>query len=110
MGPDLIPGSLRHGVSDARGSGMRSPTRSFTINVFPTGETPQLDDVGPTTCFHILGVIQVYADGECDVSIALAVASHLDTCPHCRAELASLRWLKSAVRRCHGRPESRPCL
>jgi hypothetical protein len=85
--------------------GMRSPTRSFTMNVFPTGETP-----APTTCFHVLGIIQVYADGECDVSIAMAVASHLDTCPHCREELESLRWLKAAVRRCHGRPDSGPCL
>ena len=31
------------------------------MNVFPTGETP-----APTTCFHVLGIIQVYADGECD--------------------------------------------
>ncbi len=89
---------------------MRRPARSFPLNVLPTGENPPSRDLNFTACFHVLGIIQAYADGECDVAIALAVATHLDTCPHCRQELASVRWLKSAVRRCHGRPDSRPCL
>ncbi|HEX5095179.1 MAG TPA: zf-HC2 domain-containing protein [Acidimicrobiia bacterium] len=84
---------------------MRWPPDAFLKSVFPTGETP-----GPTTCFHVLSVIQVYADGECDVTTAVAIAEHLDHCPICRDELASFRWLKAAVRRCGGAsraPESR---
>jgi anti-sigma factor RsiW len=38
----------------------------------------------------------------------LVIASHLDECPACAAELAMLRWLKAAVRRCACAPESRP--
>jgi anti-sigma factor RsiW len=57
----------------------------------------------------VISIIQCYVDGECDAHTALAIADHLDRCRHCQEELANIRWLKAAVRRCHGRPESPPC-
>jgi len=59
-----------------------------------------------TSCFEVLALIQRYADGECEVSLACAVSSHLERCGHCACELEQLRWLKAAVRRCHRAPES----
>jgi anti-sigma factor RsiW len=59
-----------------------------------------------TSCFEVLALIQRYADGECDMSLAVAVSSHLEGCGLCACELEQLRWLKAAVRRCHGAPES----
>jgi anti-sigma factor RsiW len=62
------------------------------------------------SCPEVLIVIQCYVDCECDVDTMLTIASHLDRCAHCADELETLRWLKSAVRRCAGAPESRSWL
>jgi len=59
------------------------------------------------TCGEVLAVISCYVDCECDATTMLVIAAHLDVCCDCRAELWQLRWLKSAVRRCGGAPESR---
>jgi anti-sigma factor RsiW len=52
------------------------------------------------SCQEVLAIIQCYVDGECDVVTMVMIASHLDGCEHCDAELRTLRWLKAAVRRC----------
>jgi anti-sigma factor RsiW len=54
------------------------------------------------SCFGVLAIIQCYLDCECDPATMLAIASHLDRCSPCRAELEGLRALKAAVRRCSG--------
>ncbi len=61
------------------------------------------------TCVEVLAVIDWYVDCECDVTTMLVIAAHLDVCGGCCEELSKVRWLKSAVRRCGGAPESRPC-
>ena len=58
------------------------------------------------SCIEVLAIIQCYVDCECDVDTMLVIAAHLDCCPGCCDELASIRWLKAAVRRCSGAPES----
>ncbi|HUI48687.1 MAG TPA: hypothetical protein VL119_08320 [Acidimicrobiia bacterium] len=55
----------------------------------------------------MLAAIDWYADCECDVETMLVIATHIDACGECRRELLQVRWLKSAVRRCGGAPESR---
>ncbi len=42
--------------------------------------------------------LHAYADGELDADEARAVEAHLETCADCRAELAQIRALKSALR------------
>jgi hypothetical protein len=64
---------------------------------------------GEATCVEVLAVINWYVDCECDVTTMLVIARHLDVCCDCVRELSQLRWLKSAVRRCGGAPESPPC-
>jgi hypothetical protein len=59
------------------------------------------------SCGQVLAVIDCYVDCECDAATMLVIAAHLDVCCDCCAELSRLRWLKSAVRRCGGAPESR---
>jgi hypothetical protein len=59
------------------------------------------------SCREVLVIIQCYVDCECDVTTMLIIADHLDWCPSCSNALAELRWLKAAVRRCAGAPESR---
>jgi predicted anti-sigma-YlaC factor YlaD len=61
------------------------------------------------TCGEVRAVINCYVDCECDVTTMLVIARHLDVCRDCVEELSQLRWLKSAVRRCGGAPESPPC-
>ncbi len=58
------------------------------------------------SCRDVLAVIQCYVDGECELWTMLAIAAHLDHCCACLEELEMLRWLKAAVRRCAGAPES----
>jgi len=60
------------------------------------------------SCGDVMVVIQCYVDCECDVTTMLTVAAHLDCCDECAAELATLRALKAAVRRCARASESRP--
>ena len=62
------------------------------------------------SCRDVLVVIQCYVDCECDVDTMLMIAAHLDCCRQCADELEALRWLKAAVRRCAGAPESRSWL
>jgi anti-sigma factor RsiW len=62
----------------------------------------------PVSCPDVLSTIQCYVDCECEVMVMLTIAAHLDACPACAAELATLRWLKAAVRRCGSAPESGP--
>lgn len=59
------------------------------------------------SCVDVLAVINWYVDCECDVATMLVIAAHLDACCECCEELTQVRWLKSAVRRCGGAPESR---
>ena len=56
--------------------------------------------VAEPSCHEVIAVIQCYVDGECDLGMMMAVASHLDECDACLEELMALRWLKAAVRRC----------
>jgi hypothetical protein len=63
--------------------------------------------VSEVSCVEVLAVIQSYSDCECDVETMLIVATHLERCCGCCEELEGLRWLKAAVRRCSGAPESR---
>ncbi len=65
-------------------------------------------DTAEPSCLFVLTVIQCYVDGECDVTTMLAIAAHLDRCETCTEELATLRILKAAVRRCGRAPESLP--
>jgi anti-sigma factor RsiW len=51
------------------------------------------------SCDEIVDDLQLYVDSECDVDTAVAVAAHLDVCPACAEEVATYRWLKSALRR-----------
>jgi hypothetical protein len=60
------------------------------------------------TCVEVLAVINWYADCECDATTMLVIAAHLDACCTCYGELWQVRWLKSAVRRCGGAPQSAP--
>lgn len=60
------------------------------------------------SCIEVLAVINWYVDCECDITTMLVIAAHLDACCGCCAELSQVRWLKSAVRRCGGAPESPP--
>ena len=41
--------------------------------------------------------LHAYADGELDAAEALRVKAHLETCADCRAELAAIRELKTAL-------------
>jgi len=59
------------------------------------------------TCVEVLAFINWYVDCECDATTMLVIAAHLDACCACCEELSQVRWLKSAVRRCGGAPESR---
>jgi hypothetical protein len=59
------------------------------------------------SCGEVLAVINWYVDCECDATVMLVIAAHLDVCCECCEQLAQVRWLKSAVRRCGGAPESR---
>jgi len=59
------------------------------------------------SCTEVLAVINWYVDCECDVTSMLVIAAHLDACGECGEQLSQVRWLKSAVRRCGGAPESR---
>jgi hypothetical protein len=59
------------------------------------------------SCAEVLAFIDWYVDCECDATTMLVIAAHLDACGGCCDELLTLRWLKSAVRRCGGAPESR---
>jgi hypothetical protein len=52
------------------------------------------------SCGEVLAIIQCYVDCECDVTTMVMIATHLDACERCDAELRTLRWLKAAVRRC----------
>jgi hypothetical protein len=56
----------------------------------------------------VLALIDCYADCECDVTTMIVIAGHLDVCRECCEQLSQIRWIKSAVRRCGGAPESRP--
>ena len=49
-------------------------------------------------CREIQFDLQLYADGELAEETATAVATHLDSCPVCRAELASIGSLRSELR------------
>ena len=59
------------------------------------------------SCVEVLAVINCYVDCECDATTMLVIAAHLDVCCDCCEQLAQMRWLKSAVRRCGGRPNPR---
>jgi hypothetical protein len=59
------------------------------------------------SCAEVLALIQCYLDCECDAVDMVVIACHLDRCPGCARELLELRWIKAAVRRCAGAPESR---
>ncbi len=76
---------------------MTGPIGAFDFFVVPV----------EVSCVEVLAVIQCYVDCECDVTTMLVIAAHLDGCCECCAELATLRWMKAAVRRCGGAPESR---
>jgi len=58
------------------------------------------------SCVEVLAVINCYVDCECDAMTMLVIATHLDWCCECGEQLAQMRWLKSAVRRCGGASES----
>jgi hypothetical protein len=60
------------------------------------------------SCVEVLAVINCYIDCECDATTMLVIAAHLDVCCDCCEQLAQMRWVKSAVRRCGGAPESAP--
>jgi hypothetical protein len=60
------------------------------------------------SCAEVLALIDCYADCECDVTTMIVIAGHLDVCRECCEQLWQIRWIKSAVRRCGGAPESRP--
>jgi hypothetical protein len=60
------------------------------------------------SCAEVLALIDCYADCECDVTTMIVIAGHLDVCRECCEQLSQIRWIKSAVRRCGGAPESRP--
>jgi hypothetical protein len=59
------------------------------------------------SCVEVLAVINWYVDCECDATTMLVIAAHLDVCCECCEQLSQVRWLKSAVRRCGGAPDSR---
>src|SRR5262245_51979786 len=49
-------------------------------------------------CREIQFDLHLYSDGELAEETATKVATHLDSCPVCRAELASIGSLRSALR------------
>jgi anti-sigma factor RsiW len=57
-------------------------------------------------CHDVLVLKHLYVDCECDVHTMLVIAAHIERCDECAEQLAQLRWLKAAVRRCGNAPES----
>ena len=74
----------------------------------PVAALVSVVDTDEPSCLEVLTVIQCYVDCECDVTTMLVIAAHLDRCEVCAGELATLRILKAAVRRCGRAPESLP--
>jgi len=74
----------------------------------PVAALVSVVDTDEPSCLEVLTVIQCYVDCECDVTTMLVIAAHLDRCQVCAEELATLRILKAAVRRCGRAPESLP--
>ena len=89
--------------------GTDSRVRLFVVTPDPLARHPKPAVPADLTCVEVLAVINWYVDCECDVTTMLVIAAHLDVCCDCVRELSQLRWLKSAVRRCGGAPESPPC-